>query len=622
MFINLFRFFIGVFVKLKLIDNDDLRLKYSMGNSESFGTVLLKIWCIFDHRQRRNAVILLFFLLVGVGLEKLGIGMIVPLIALLSGNSLVENYPSIQNLLLRLGNPTPEVQIIGFMVVMVVVFAVKNLYLAFLAYIQSRYSFNVRKIVSKKLFKNYIKQPYSFHLQRNTAQLIQIITEESTVFATAVLIPLLLLISEVLVAISMSCLLLYMTSWLSMLSILILGVGGILFYQVLRKRLKLWGELRQYHEGQRIQNIQQGFGAIRDIKLLGREEAFLGKFEYHNKMDARLLRNNSIANQLPRLWFEMLAISGLAFIVVLTVYQNEGTEKLITIIGLFAAASFRLAPSATRIMSALQKLRFSHVTVNTIADELNNLPDSNNESGNFICKKPKLFKNFIRLRNVSYKYPLSSALSLNNINLDIHKGQTVGFIGTSGAGKTTLVNVVLGLLKPTSGEILVDEKNINENLRCWQDQIGYVPQSIYLSDDSLKSNIAFGIREQDIEPGLINKAVQMANLSEFITSLPDGIETIVGERGTRLSGGQQQRIGIARALYHQPSVLVLDEATSALDTKTEKEVMKAIQNLHGQKTILIIAHRLSTVETCDVIFKLEHGKLQSSGTYVDIIEKH
>ncbi len=593
-----------------------------MNNSETFGMVLLKIWGMFDQRQRRNAFILLFLMLIGVGLETIGIGMVVPLIAMLSGKELFESYPFIQDLLLALGNPSHEVKIIGFMVVMVVIFVVKNIYLAFLAYMQARYSYNVRKVVSNRLFKNYISQPYTFHLQRNTSQLIQIITEETTLLATAVLMPLLLLISEFLMAISISFLLIYMTTWLSILSILLLGGGGVLFYRYFRKRLKNWGEQRHYHESQRIQNIQQGFGAIRDIKILGREEAFLRKFEHHNKLGARLLRNNTIANQLPRLWFEILAIIGLAFIVVISINQNEGTDKLLTVMGLFAAASFRLAPSATRIVGSLQKLRFSHITVNTIAEELNNVPESFNiQSGNCSTAEQSI-KNLIRLKNVSYKYPLSSNLSLNNINLDIHKGQTVGFIGTSGAGKTTLINVVLGLLKPTSGEIIVDETNIYENLRCWQDQIGYVPQSIYLSDESLKSNIAFGIREQDIDQGLINKAVQMANLSEFINTLADGIETIVGERGTRLSGGQQQRIGIARALYHQPPILVLDEATSALDAQTEKEVMEAIQMLHGQKTILIVAHRLTTVEGCDVIFRLENGELQAAGTYMEIVQKN
>lgn len=577
---------------------------------------ILKLWGIFDPRQRRNSIIILLLMLIGVAMETIGVSMIIPLIALFTGQESINKYPVISNIFDIFDYPEVEIQIIVLLTFMVILFLIKNTYIAFLIYVQTRFTFNVRKVISDRLFTHYIRQPYTFHLVRNTAQLIQIITEESTVFATAVLMPLLVLVSEFLVAISLTLLIFYMTTWLSMMSVVLLFVGGAVFYAMIKNKLRKWGNLRHYHEGYRIQSIQTGLGAIRDIKILGREEEFLKKFRHHNKIDAKLLRNNTIVNQIPRLWFEVIAIAGLTLVVIVSFYQHKSPDEVITIMGLFAAATFRLAPSATRIMSSLQKLRFSHITVNAIYDELNEKTDISEYENN--TNQDILNVEEISINNVSFKYPGATKYSLNNISFKINAGESIGIIGTSGSGKTTLLNLLLGLVRPTSGEILVDEYNIHDNLRNWQDNIGYVPQSIYLSDDTLLNNIAFGINKHDIDLNLVQQAVEMSNLNEFISSLSDGLNTIVGERGTRLSGGQQQRIAIARALYHNPSILIFDEATSALDIDTEKEVMHAINKLHGKKTIIIVAHRLSTVKDCDIIFELHNGKIRAVEKYEQI----
>ena len=298
--------------------------------------------------------------------------------------------------------------------------------------------------------------------------------------------------------------------------------------------------------------------------------------------------------------------------------KGKSIDLLLPIIGLFAAAAFRLLPSVNRVIGAVQLLRFTSPIANTLYDEIHLIHKTESIS----YEGEVILKNNLEIKNVRFSYPSSELEIIKDININIIFGKTVGFIGESGAGKSTLVDIILGLLTPVSGEIIVDGINITKSIRGWQNQIGYVPQSIYLVDDSLRRNIAFGLPIKDISDDAVWQAARSAKLEEFINKLPDGLETIVGERGVKLSGGQQQRIGIARALYHNPSVLVLDEATSSLDIETERKVMDAVNELHGEKTILIVAHRLSTVESCDYIYRLEQGKIISEGTPEVMLRSH
>jgi len=323
-----------------------------------------------------------------------------------------------------------------------------------------------------------------------------------------------------------------------------------------------------------------------------------------------VIQLNGTVQQLPRLLMEVLTIAAFALLVITTLAQGGAIGDIIPKMGLFAVAAFRLIPSINRILAASQALKYCSPVIDILQKELE-LPV---EETNKPEKASKSFENQLVLQNISYTYPAAPSPALKNISLTIKQGTSVGFIGKSGSGKSTLVDILLGLLTPDSGSIAADGIDIQENMRGWQNQIGYVSQSIYLTDDTLRKNIAFGLPTEEINEESVKKAISAAYLSEFMEQLPEGLNTIVGERGVRLSGGQRQRIGIARALYHNPSILVLDEATSALDISTEKEVMEAVNALQGSKTIIIVAHRLSTIEKCDTVYNLANGEIESHGT--------
>jgi ATP-binding cassette, subfamily B, bacterial PglK len=432
---------------------------------------------------------------------------------------------------------------------------------------------------------------------------------EVSQFTNNGLLPGILLLTECLIVTGIGVLLLVVEPVGALAVILTLGVAAWLFQRATRNHILRWGKTRQHHDGLRLQHLQQGLGGAKDVKLLGREGDFLAQYSIHNLGVARVARRQNTLKQLPRLWLELLAVVGLAGLVLVMLAQGKPLDGLLPTLGLFAAAAFRLMPSANRMLGALQGLRFSLPVVETLDRELNLLEDVAPPA----VSSPLLFQQSLVLEAIAYRYPDSESNALESVSLVIRRGTSVGFIGGTGAGKSTLVDVVLGLLAPTGGKVLVDGVDIQTNLRGWQNQIGYVPQSIFLTDDTLRRNVAFGLADQQINEQEIERALRAAQMDEFVRSLPRGINTIVGERGVRLSGGQRQRIGIARALYHDPAVLVLDEATSSLDVATETGVMQAINELHGQKTVLIVAHRLSTVSGCDRIFRLERGRLVEAG---------
>jgi ABC-type multidrug transport system fused ATPase/permease subunit len=356
-----------------------------------------------------------------------------------------------------------------------------------------------------------------------------------------------------------------------------------------------------------MQHLRQGLGGAKDVKLLGRERNFLDVYRLHNAQSAQVSQYQAMSQMLPRLWLELLAVAGLATLVIAMLAQGRNMATLMPTLGLFAAAAFRLMPSVNRVLNAAQVLRFCGPVVNVLHEEVKLAAPEPVSSPRAAASAG--FQADIRLVDVAYAYPNAAAQALEGLTLRIRKGESVGFVGPSGSGKSTLVDVVLGLLTPQKGQVLVDSEDIQGKLRTWQDQIGYVPQSIYLTDDTLRRNVAFGLPEDAIDEAAVERAIRAAQLEEFAASLPKGLDTLVGERGVRLSGGQRQRIGIARALYHDPAVLVLDEATSALDTATESGVMQAVIALQGSKTVLIVAHRLSTVAHCDRLYRLEQGRV-------------
>jgi ABC-type multidrug transport system fused ATPase/permease subunit len=575
-----------------------------------------KLWGLLSVEERRKAIIVLVLMFIGMGLETLGVGLVIPALALLTQSDFDRNYPALQPTLQALGNPSRESLVVGGMLVLVGVYLIKTLFLALLAWQQTRFAFDVQARLSQRLFKVYLRQPYTFHLQRNSAQLIRNVINEVSQFIFGGLMPAMLLLTELLVLFGLCCLLLFVEPLGALIVVSVLSTAAWGFHQLTRRHIARWGEERQYHEGLRIQHLQQGLGGAKDVKLLGRETEFLDKYHVHNVQSARVGQLQTTLQQLPRLWLELLAVSGLAILVISMLAQERALEAVLPTLGLFAAAAFRLMPSVNRVLGAVQALRYGLPGIDTLRTEIKlTTPEVDNTNGAIATFREKL-----ELRQVSYAYPGVTESAVKGISLTIQRGESVGFVGTSGAGKSTLVDIFLGLLTPDTGEVQMDGKNIQEKIRNWQNQIGYVPQSIYLTDDTLRRNVAFGLSDEQIDDVAVQHAIKAAQLAEFVESQPNGLETLVGERGIRLSGGQRQRIGIARALYHDPGVLVLDEATSSLDTATEHDVMQAVRALHGSKTILIVAHRLSTVEHCDRLFRMEQGRLVETDTTVAFID--
>lgn len=574
-----------------------------------------KIWQLLSKKQQRSMLVLFIFMLVGMGLETLGIGLIVPAMILMMQSDLATKFPEVQPLLDVIGNPTQEKLIILSMLLLLSVYVIKTFFLAFLFWKQTSFASLVTIDLSQRLFTIYLHQPYSFHLQRNSAQLIHNIT--ALVGQTAKSFTLsLLLLSEIMVLLGVSILLFMVEPIGTLAVLLIFGAVAWLFSFMSRNRILEWGSTYNHHEGLRLQRIQEGLGGAKDVKILGRESSFLKQYLYHNKSSNEALKYQTVLQSMPRLLFELMAVLSLASIVFVMLVQDKTVEIIIPTLGLFAAAAFRMMPSINRILGAVQGIRFSLPMVEKLYEEFNTTQLQNN----FSSDKAMEFKEVVKINDISYKYPSSDTWALEKISCRVAQGAFVGFIGSSGAGKSTLVDIILGLLQPLKGSISIDGINMLESIRSWQNEVGYVPQSIFLTDDTLMRNIAFGIPNNKIDKKMVWKALESAQLKEFVEELPEGLDTVVGERGVRLSGGQRQRIGIARALYHDPSVLVLDEATSSLDTATEKGVMDAVRDLKGKKTLIIITHRLSTVEGCDYLYRLEKGKIVDEGKAVDVIE--
>ena len=574
-------------------------------------TVINKLSALLERQQKIGLIFIFMLMFVGMAFESLGIALILPLLTAVTQPDAIDIYPIVSEISSFVGITTQKQLIVGSLVAIVIVYFVKAVFLLYSGWIKNKFTAGLKVDISQRLFTIYMHQPYVFHLQRNSARLIRNVTDEVfelvSSFASAMS-----MLSELLIILGIG-IMLFIVEPLGLVSIISTVVlFGSLFYVLTRGRTLELGKQRQFHEFQVLKHLQQGIGGFKDATILGREENFIQQYVHHTKASAKVNLVKLLLLALPRHMFELLTVIVLSvFIGTLLFILNKEVDSIIPSLGIFVMAAFRIMPSANTIIANMQGLRFSLPVINRIYDEIH-LPDRKNNYDEEIQQK---LTNNIHVKDVDFQYSKSSDSAIHAVNININDGSIVGFIGPSGAGKSTLINVILGLLKPVKGQVLVNEMDIQNNMRSWQNRIGYVPQSIYLTDDTLKNNVAFGVPEGEIDIQLVNDAISQSQLKEFVEDLPQGIETIVAENGVRLSGGQRQRIGIARALYHHPSVLVLDEATSALDTITESEVMDTIESLHGNKTIIIIAHRMSTLKNCDHIYKLKNGTIIDQGSF-------
>ncbi len=551
-------------------------------------------------------------MLLGSVLETLSLGLVVPVVGLLTRPNYIQNFPRLNELL---DYPTEGQFVIGTMFALVVVYITKSIFLIWSTWVQRGYSASVTTRIGSQLFRSYLYQPYAFHLQRNSAMLIRN-SQNSALVMSGIIDPMIVISADILVTTGLFALLIGLEPIGTLVTASIFGLTSLVFRKFTNSRIEIWGRAQNFHKGKLLQHLQQGFGGVKDVKILGTEEYFVVQYGENLYKNSQVIRRFSIAQILPRFGLEILTIIGLAVLVSTMVLLGRELTEILPVLGLFGAAAFRLIPAVNRLISNFQIINVSRPQVEEVFKDLD-LPNQSNQ------KKSNRFTltNAIAVVDVSFSYSESLKDAVSEVFVNIGRGEAVGFIGPSGSGKSTLVDIFLGLLEPTSGNVLVDGHDIQENLRGWQDQIGYVPQSIFLIDDTLRRNIAFGLPKDKIDDDAVRSAIRSAQLEEFVASLPDGMETVVGERGVRLSGGQRQRIGIARALYNNPDVLVLDEATSSLDTETEHGVMQAVQALRGDKTVIIVAHRLSTVEYCDRLYRLENAQIVDEGTFSEVTSR-
>jgi ABC-type bacteriocin/lantibiotic exporter with double-glycine peptidase domain len=551
--------------------------------------------------------------LVGALFEAAGIGLIVPFISIITSDNFqlpiafTNIFPSLDEL------SSKEIIVLA-VTSFVIFYFVKSMFLMFLAALQAGFYYRIQESVSTRLFNSYLGMPYTFHLQNNSGKLLSNTVTESMQFAVSFTAPALLFLNDLLITVMIVTVLIYFEPAGAILALIAFGTLSLLLFKASKKRAALWGETRQEKERLRIKSAQQGFGGIKDIKLYGRENVFQDGYSKETHISLEAGRKQTILQNVPRVFLEFIAVTALCGLVVFITIAGD-KANVITIVGLFAAAAFKLLPTTARMVQSAQAMVFSSPVVSFMYDEL--VENKNYYSDSELALPLESHVSFsanLSVRDLTFVYEGVDFPVLDSINLDVEVGSMTGFIGASGAGKSTLLDCMLGLIQPTSGYISADGTKItSDNVRSWQKNLGYVPQDIFLLDGSLRDNIGFGISPDAIDELKIHSSVERAQLTEFVTSLPDGLDTRVGERGVRLSGGQRQRIGIARALYNNPPVLFLDEATSALDIETEREVMRAVEELQGSTTVLIIAHRYSTIENCDYLYKLEKGKIVAQG---------
>lgn len=596
-------------MKLRIMVNSRWRGCSEMKDS------LKKILILFNKKEKKVLIGLFLMMIVAAVFETIGIGLIVPIVGLLTDPSIIQKQTAL-SYIYTLFNFQSTTSFIVFAVIgLLLIFFLKNLYLLLYNYVQMKVILNQQVKLSRRLFKEYLTKPYTFHLQRNTATLLRNVNNEVTRVFGGIILSGFQLLTELLVTLLILCLLLFTEPIATITAAILLGGSVLLFFKVFNRRISELGKEQHKVSTSMIKWVNQGLGASKEVKVSGKEDFFINAYTAQSKINAHNSLYMGMLQQVPRLFIETLLVSIVLITMLIIIFQGMNITHLISTMALFAMAAFRLTPSINKVVSLITYIRYCQPALWVIHDDLflnkEHLSDENRYFNKQMesNKGNRIFIDTIKLKDVSFRYPNQEDYSVKDVSLTIPIGHSVAFIGESGAGKTTLVDIILGLFQPENGQVLVDGKNIFELKQLWQQNIGYIPQSIFLSDDTIRSNIAFGVEEGDIDDSAVWKAIEQAQLKAFVEALPDKLETRVGERGVRLSGGQRQRIGIARALYHDPEILFMDEATSALDNETEKEIMKAIDGLKGEKTLIIIAHRLSTIENCDTVFRLNNGRL-------------
>ena len=569
-----------------------------------------KFMFIFDKKQKLKAALLILVIIIGAFVELVVVSAVLPLISAVLSPELILDNPWLGGVYRLLGFETIDQYIIFLGVSIILIYIFKNIYVYLMHGMQYRFTYENQRLLSYRMMDCYMNQPYLFHLNHNNAQLSRNINEDTVSFFEAVLAGL-QLASEGGVCLALLCFLLLQDISITLGVIAMVGAFGLIFMKVFRKRLKAAGKRSRDKQGNTRQAVLEALGSIKEIKVLGRERVFVEQFHTEYKDYAESNRRFKVYGMIPKPVMETIAISGLLLIVCVKIALGADAASFIPTITVFAMAAFRMLPSANRIAEYLSRIMFSKPAIDAIYHDLKEIEGlmTERERTETIGEIP--FQKEIRVKDLSFRYPETEKEIFSHVSLVIPKNKSIALIGPSGQGKTTMADILLGLLEPQEGAVLVDGMDIRQGLHAWNRKLGYIPQTISLLDASIRDNILFGVEKGQVDEKRLAKALREAQLEEFVNSLEEGLDTVIGEGGVRLSGGQRQRIGIARALYLEPEVLVLDEATSALDTDTEAAVMEAIDYLAGSKTLIIIAHRLSTIQNCDLVYRIEGGRVIS-----------
>lgn len=567
-----------------------------------------KLGYIFDKRDKWKIGVLLAAVVIGSFLELLGVTIFMPYIEIISDPSTIQKTWYLKRIYDLFGFSSAK----GFMVAMsagiIVIYLVKNVYLIVEKSYIYRFSYNMQMKLSTELLNTYMKEPFTFYLNKNIATLQRSLQEDTSKFMQVIMYSL-ELVAELAVCFVIGVYLLFVSKSITIIvmGLMVICVGSFLFFT--RKYSRKLGQDNQGYQGKIFQWMNQALGGIKEIKILEREEFFTNEYRKYYVKFARGLRIARTISIIPKYVVEAVAITGLLIaVIVKLIFGEADMTYYVSQLAVFAVAAFRLMPSVGRINEHATNMLYALPSVDLVYHDMKEIEDYIERKDNEVRENWNL-QGGIEVKNVTYYYPNTDEPVIDHADLLVPKGKTVAFIGASGAGKTTMVDIILGLLTPQEGVVMADQINVHEKPKTFHAQVGYIPQVIYLSDDTIRNNIAFGVRESDIDEQVVRSAMDKAQLTEFVNSLPYKLDTIVGDRGVRLSGGQRQRIGIARALYHDPDILVLDEATSALDNDTEAAVMEAIEHLQGIKTMIIIAHRLTTIRNVDMIYEVGDGKV-------------
>ena len=572
--------------------------------------MIQKFRYIFSRADKFKLVGLVVLMIIGSVLELLAVAVFNPFIEVMMQTSSIADDSFLQFFFQHTNIDSVEGYLIALSFIIAVIYVVKNVYLTFEQNAILSFSYRTRMNLATRLLTTYMNEPYTFHLSKNIAEMQRCLQTDTSQFMSLINSCLQLAV-EFVTCLALGVYLFHTSHSITVLIGLLLGLCVFIFFIISKKVSSKLGRQNEFYNAKLFQWINQSLGGIKEVKILQREKYFIDSYRTNYKKVIWGARVNELLAAVPKYIVETVAIVGLVLAIIVKLLFGHGAlETFVPQMAVFAVAAFRLLPSVGKINAYVNNVMYTKASLDMIYQDLCEIEKNKPIEVEWEGKTENWkFMKGVFAEHITYHYPDSDTEVLHDITLEIPKGKTVALIGPSGAGKTTLADIILGLLPPVSGVVRMDDKNIYENLRSWRQKLGYIPQSIYLSDATIRNNVAFGIYEDQIDDDAIWKALEKAQLKDFVQGLEKGLDTYVGDRGVRLSGGQRQRIGIARALYHDPEILVLDEATSALDSSTEQAVMESIESLQGLKTMVIIAHRLTTIKNADLIYEVVEGKV-------------